>query len=64
MAQQVYLARVVGFDVCLDAEGRWRFIEVNINGHTIRFAQYAGEPFFGPFTDEVIRYCRENPPFR
>jgi hypothetical protein len=37
---------------------------VNLNSHTIRFAQYAGQPFFGDFTGEVVRYCSVHPHLR
>lgn len=61
LAQDVYLTRIVSFDFCLDQAGRWRLIEVNLRHQTIQFAQYAGRPFFGPFTQEVIEYCKDNP---
>ncbi|MBN1557461.1 MAG: hypothetical protein JW951_04875 [Lentisphaerae bacterium] len=61
MAEQIYLARVVSLDLALDANGRWRVIEINLFNQTIRFAQYAGHPFFGPFTREVIEYCLQRP---
>jgi hypothetical protein len=54
VTEGVFLARLVSYDVCMDAEGTWRIIEVNLGHQTIRFAQYAGQPFFGEFTDEVI----------
>lgn len=60
IARQVYLGRIVGLDLCFDKEGRWRVVEVNTKGHTIRFSQYGGKPFFGEFTEEVISYCRKN----
>lgn len=56
--------RLAGWDMCLDHEGRWRCVEVNLNSHTIRFAQYAGQPFFGDFTEEVVRYCSIHPQLR
>ncbi len=61
VAQDIYLARLVSFDCALDEAGRWRVIEINLANQTIRFAQYAGRPFFGPFTQEVMDYCRDNP---
>lgn len=61
VARDIYLARLVSFDVCLDDSGQWRVIEVNLRSQTIRFAQYAGHPFFGKFTREVIEYCKEHP---
>ena len=49
--------RVAGWDFCLDSAGRWRCLEVNVQGHTIRFSQYAGVSFFGDLTEEVIAHC-------
>lgn len=60
IASSLFYLRVVGLDLCYDRDGRWRAIEINTKGHSIRFAQYAGQPFFGEFTDEVIEYCKEN----
>lgn len=60
IAQKIFFTRIIGLDVCYDNTGRWRAIELNTKGHTIRFAQYGGQPFFGEFTDEVIAYCRDN----
>ena len=60
VAQKVFFTRIIGLDVCLDESGQWRVIEVNTKGHTIRFSQYGGQPFFGEFTDEVITYCQNN----
>ncbi len=58
--QDIVNGRIVSLDMCLDTENKWRIIEVNLLGNTIRFAQNAGIPFFGDFTDEVIKYCKEN----
>jgi len=60
-AASVLRARLTSLDASYDADGRWRLIEVNLFGQTIRFAQYAGKPFFGEFTEEVIDYCRHLP---
>lgn len=60
IASQVYFTRIVGLDLCYDTDGNWKVIEVNTKGHTIRFSQYGGQPFFGEFTDEVISHCRQN----
>ncbi len=54
LAAQLFGTRLVGLDMCLDDAGRWRCIEINLGMQTIRFAQYAGQPFFGKFTEEVI----------
>jgi hypothetical protein len=60
ISERVYLNRVIGLDLCYDSSGRWRVIEINTKGHTIRFAQYGGQPFFGEFTNEVIEHCQKN----
>lgn len=54
IANQIPLCNLVSLDMCLDKEGNWRCIEINLNGQTIRFRQYAGHGFFGEYTDEVI----------
>ena len=59
LAQDVWLIRLMSFDICMDEAGNWRLIEVNLRGQTIRFSQYAGYPFFRNLTGEVIRYCLE-----
>lgn len=63
LAESIPLLRLIGFDYCLQQDLTWRCIEVNSFGSTIRFAQYHGEPFFGPFTDEVLEYCLRHPHF-
>lgn len=60
VAHDIFLARLISLDLCYDENGRWRLIEVNLNGQTIRFAQYAGMPFFGPFSQEVVEHCSEH----
>ncbi|WP_169463233.1 sugar-transfer associated ATP-grasp domain-containing protein [Kaistella palustris] len=52
--------RIISLDMFLDSNNEWRVIEVNLYGHSIRFAQYFGKPFFGEFTDEVKEYCLVN----
>lgn len=60
VAIKLFHLRVVGLDLCYDSSGTWRIIEVNTKGHSIRFAQYAGKPFFGEYIEEVIDYCIHN----
>ncbi|WP_158607387.1 sugar-transfer associated ATP-grasp domain-containing protein [Rhodohalobacter sp. SW132] len=60
IAQKLFLLRVVGLDLCYDETGRWRAVEVNTRGHSIRFSQYAGLPFFGEYTEEVLNYCKNS----
>jgi len=59
IASKLFHLRVVGLDLCFDSSGTWRIIEINTKGHSIRFAQYAGRPFFGDHMDEVKEYCIE-----
>lgn len=54
IANKIPLCNLLSLDMCLDQKNEWRCLEVNTVGHTIRFAQYAGNGFFGKFTDEVI----------
>jgi len=60
VAGQLHLLRIIGLDLFYDENEQWRMLEINTKGHSIRFAQYAGQPFFGEFTKEVIEYCKEN----
>ena len=64
IARDVFLARLLGFDIGLDATGSWRVIEINVFGHAPRFSQYIGQPFFREFTNEVIEYCTQHPDWR
>jgi len=59
VSEKLFLMRTFSLDLCLDEKGRWRVIEIN-PASSIRFAQYAGQPFFKEFTDEVIEYCLNN----
>jgi len=60
VGNNVFLSRIIGLDACLDKNGQWRIIEVNTKSHSLRFAQYGGQPFFREFTDEIIEYCTKN----
>lgn len=57
IAQSIPYAHVISLDLAMNEAGEWKLIEINLEFQTIRFAQYAGKPFFGAFTDEVIEYC-------
>ncbi len=61
IAREMFFARLISLDMCLDEKQKWRVIEINLNDITLRFAQHGGEPFFGQYTEEVIEYCRNNP---
>jgi len=60
VAGKILYARIICLDLCYDSNGKWRMIEVNINGTTLMFAQDHGVPFFDQYTDEVRDYCIEN----
>jgi hypothetical protein len=60
VARRVFHARLICLDLCYDADQKWRMIEININGTTIRFAQYHGARFFAEYTDEVRDFCLSN----
>lgn len=62
VARDMYLSRLMSLDLCLDEDSQWRVIEINLFDIAIRTAQWGeGQPFFGPFTEEVIKYCKLNP---
>lgn len=58
VAEMVPYAHIISLDLAMSEKGKWKLIEINLEYQTTRFAQYAGKPFFGEFTDEVIEYCR------
>lgn len=60
VSSQIFYTRLMSLDFSLDINGTWRPIEINLFYNTITFAQYAGVPFFGLFTDEVLEYCKKN----
>jgi len=56
-AEKIPYANLISLDLAMDEAGDWKLIEIGLEFQTIRFAQYAGHPFFGEFTNEVIEYC-------
>ena len=54
IARAVVGARIISLDMALDSTEKWRCIEINLFGQTIRIPQNAGEPFLGEYTDEII----------
>lgn len=54
IANQVPLSNLLSLDMCLDINNKWRCLEINTIGQTIRFSQYAGKGFFGKYTEEII----------
>ena len=64
LADQLYLLRLTSYDFAMDETGTWRPIELNLRLQTIQMAQYAGSPFFGRFTQEVVDHVKRNPRWR
>jgi hypothetical protein len=60
LTELTYYHRLLSLDLCVDPDGRWFATEVNLQSQTVRFSQYAGYPFFGRFTDEIIEYYKAN----
>jgi hypothetical protein len=60
IAASVVGTRLIALDMFFDKSECWRCMEVNLLGLTIRFAQYAGQPFLGEFTDEVVEYAQRH----
>ncbi|OLF36411.1 MULTISPECIES: sugar-transfer associated ATP-grasp domain-containing protein [unclassified Psychrobacter] len=54
IARSVIGARIISLDMALDSTDKWRCIEINLFGQTIRIPQNAGESFLGEYTDEII----------
>lgn len=55
IAEKIFNTNLISLDMCLDIQNKWRCIELNLFGQTIRFAQYAGNPFFGNYTDKIVQ---------
>lgn len=60
VAEKIIGVRLISLDMALDSNNKWRCIEINLFGQTIRFAQYAGEPFFGEMTTDIINELLNN----
>jgi hypothetical protein len=56
IAEKFHYSRLLGLDLCLDAEGQCRVIEVNNVNNEINFFQMTGGPLFKRFTEEVVSY--------
>lgn len=48
-------ARIAGLDMLLDSNDKWRCIELSLFGLTTKPSQYAGDPFLGKHTDNIIK---------
>ncbi|NAR88832.1 hypothetical protein GPS45_04590 [Acinetobacter haemolyticus] len=54
IANKVHYAHLISLDMYLNDDNKWKCLEINLFGQTIRFAQYAGVPFFGSLTQEIV----------
>ena len=59
VARDILGARLISIDMLLDSNNKWRCIEVNLGSQTMFLSQYAGQPFLGEHTDEVIKNIHE-----
>ena len=58
-AKKNFYSRLMGFDFCLDVNGKVRLIEINNQYASISFQMNSG-PFFGKYTDEVVEFLKKN----
>ncbi len=64
-ASREFYSRLIGFDLCIDADEQVRFVELNNFDIGMDIMQQCNGPLFGEFTDEVLAYCvREKRGFR
>ncbi|MDR2887501.1 MAG: hypothetical protein LBV26_05815 [Bacteroidales bacterium] len=56
IAKEFAYSRLLGFDMCVDAEGEVKLIEVNNVNNEINFYQMLNGPLFGEFTKEVLEW--------
>jgi len=61
IAHKMLYSRLIGFDFCVDYNGKIKLIELNNQNNEINFYQMNNGPLFREFTDEIIEYCRNNP---
>ncbi len=54
------LARLIGWDIVVDKEGRAVVVEVNLDSAEIQFHQMFNGPLFGSRTCEVIEYVKSH----
>lgn len=61
-AVKMRYSRILGFDMCVDRDGRPRIMEINNRFIGMFSHQCAGGGVFQEYTDEVIAYCRTHSP--
>jgi hypothetical protein len=60
IASKNYYHRLIGFDFCVDYNGKIKLIELNNRNNEINFYQMNNGPLFREYTSEVIKFCSEN----
>lgn len=59
VARSVIHHRCLALDIMLDKDGIPKLIEFNIDAFSMWLFQFTGHTMFGPYTDEVINYCKK-----
>jgi len=55
--------KLVSWDLAIDNLDQTVLIEYNVMGQGINAYEYTNGPFFGKFTEEVLKYCGQNKPY-
>jgi hypothetical protein len=61
VAARYAYSRLLGLDICLGKDGNAILLEVNDRNNEINFFQMMYGPLFREFTDEVVKFCSQNP---
>lgn len=57
LAKKYFYHRLLGFDFCVDRNGKIILIEINNRNNEINFYQMNNGPLFREYTNEIIDYC-------
>lgn len=58
IAYRIPSHRLLSFDVTITAQNKVKIIEINTSNVEINFLQLQGKSLFQNYTDEIIRYCK------
>lgn len=58
IALRISHMRLIAFDIAIDADGNPRLVEFNVDAFGFWVFMYTNQTVFGPYTDEVINYCK------
>lgn len=62
MSNRISHHHILAYDICLDPRNNPHIIELNVHGFSAWFFQFCGNPAFGPWTDEIIEWCKHRHP--